>query len=107
MNFINSAPRPGAGGTPTTQASKGPYLELSMYQEVPTGEISLEEFEEYALDRLRGAWVLPSYCLEHSMQHMRCLACCSHPTTANTQSSLLVCCVLDPLGTQHDSAEGN
>ncbi|WIA35479.1 hypothetical protein OEZ86_003910 [Tetradesmus obliquus] len=53
MNFINSAPRPVVGGTPTTQASKGPYLELSMYKEVPTGEISLEEFEEYALDRLR------------------------------------------------------
>ncbi|WIA15273.1 hypothetical protein OEZ85_001944 [Tetradesmus obliquus] len=53
MNFINSAPRPVVGGTPTSQASKGPYLELSMYKEVPTGEISLEEFEEYALDRLR------------------------------------------------------
>ncbi|KAF6264179.1 eukaryotic and archaeal DNA primase, large subunit-domain-containing protein [Scenedesmus sp. NREL 46B-D3] len=53
MNFINPAPRPGLGGTPTTHASKGPCVELSMYKEVPTGEISLEEFEEYALDRLR------------------------------------------------------
>lgn len=67
MNFINSAPRPVVGGTPTTQASKGPYLELSMYKEVPTGEISLEEFEEYALDRLRGATVAGS-ALQHSRQ---------------------------------------
>lgn len=29
-------------------------VELSMYRELPTGEISLEEFEQYALDRLRG-----------------------------------------------------
>jgi hypothetical protein len=76
--FINTAPRPGAGGTPTTQASKGPYLELSMYKEVPTGEISLEEFEEYALDRLRGAMVLLTLRLEHSMQHTLCAACCSY-----------------------------
>lgn len=27
---------------------------LSMYSEMPTGEIALEEFERFALDRLKG-----------------------------------------------------
>lgn len=26
-----------------------------MYKEAPAGEVSVEEFEKYALDRLRGA----------------------------------------------------
>jgi hypothetical protein len=46
-----------------------------MYKEVPTGEISLEEFEEYALDRLRGATVLhlPSLLEEGSMKMLSML----------------------------------
>jgi hypothetical protein len=30
-------------------------VELTMYKEAPSGEVSVEEFEKYALDRLRGA----------------------------------------------------
>lgn len=64
MNFINPAPRPGPAGA-TPNAVLGPFTELSMYKEKPTGEISLEEFEEYALDRLRGAWAACS--MDHKL----------------------------------------
>lgn len=39
-------------GTPG-QSTAG-LVELSLYKEHPAGEISLEEFEKYALDRLRS-----------------------------------------------------
>ncbi len=29
---------------------------LSMYQALPDGEIAIEEFERFAMDRLRGEW---------------------------------------------------
>jgi hypothetical protein len=34
----------------------GPAATLSMYNEAPLVEVSLEEFEEYAIDRLHGSY---------------------------------------------------
>ncbi|KAF8060629.1 DNA primase large subunit [Scenedesmus sp. PABB004] len=56
MNFINTAPRAGGGtgtGTPGGPGRAGAFSELTMYKERPSGEISIEDFEKYALDRLR------------------------------------------------------
>eukprot|EP00879_Flechtneria_rotunda_P033320 GHRR01036889.1.p1 GENE.GHRR01036889.1~~GHRR01036889.1.p1 ORF type:complete len:140 (+),score=33.38 GHRR01036889.1:519-938(+) len=50
MNFLNSALKTTAT---TPDAPRGLFTELTMYKDKPTGEISLEEFEQYALDRLR------------------------------------------------------
>jgi hypothetical protein len=58
MNFLNSAARTGGGVAVTSSPSlhvRAALSDLSMYRDRPTGEISLEEFESYALDRLRGA----------------------------------------------------
>lgn len=46
--------RAGAASTGTAAVGKGPAGELTMYKELPSGEVSVEEFEKYALDRLRG-----------------------------------------------------
>lgn len=35
---------------------RGARATLSMYQEPPLVEVSLEEFEEFAIDRLHGNW---------------------------------------------------
>jgi len=50
---VNSNAKPAqlATGTKTQQRSR---TSLSMYQEAPSGEIALEEFERFALDRLKG-----------------------------------------------------
>lgn len=59
MNILNSSTRNQAGGrtpagTPNAGAVGG-VAELTMYKERPTdGEISIEDFEKFALDRLRG-----------------------------------------------------
>ena len=38
----------------TESTPKRPPVTLSMYTELPEGEVSLEEFERFAMDRLRG-----------------------------------------------------
>jgi hypothetical protein len=63
MNFLNArtpaSTRPGGlsgtpgGGSAADGLSKR-GVELTMYREAPCGEVSIEEFEKYALDRLRG-----------------------------------------------------
>lgn len=60
MNFINAktpATRTGVA-TGTAADVKGTAVELTMYKEAPSGEVSVEEFEKYALDRLRGAYMV-------------------------------------------------
>lgn len=42
------SPAPGVG-----YSGAGSY-ELSMYKDAPAGEVSIEDFEKVALDRLRG-----------------------------------------------------
>ena len=39
---------------------------ISMYQEAPAGEVCIEEFEHFAIDRLRGkaAYLCPVRCLK-------------------------------------------
>jgi hypothetical protein len=34
--------------------SKAARVSLSMYGELPSGEVAIEEFERFAMDRLRG-----------------------------------------------------
>jgi hypothetical protein len=56
-NVKTPVPTRGKGGVATTgtaAAGRGPAGELTMYKEPPAGEVSVEEFEKYALDRLRG-----------------------------------------------------
>jgi hypothetical protein len=56
-NVKTPVPARGKGGVATTGtavAGRGPAGELTMYKEPPSGEVSVEEFEKYALDRLRG-----------------------------------------------------
>lgn len=56
-NVKTPVPTRGKGGVATTgtaAAGRGPAGELTMYKEPPSGEVSVEEFEKYALDRLRG-----------------------------------------------------
>lgn len=67
MNFINArTPAPRTGGATGTAADvKGTAVELTMYKEAPSGEVSVEEFEKYALDRLRGAYMLAE-------SHLKC-----------------------------------
>jgi hypothetical protein len=59
MNFINArtpaTARTGGAGTGTAAAAGKGLVELTMYKEAPAGEVSVEEFEKYALYRLRGA----------------------------------------------------
>lgn len=59
MNFLNARTpatgRTGGAGTGTAAAAVKGLVELTMYKEAPAGEVSVEEFEKYALDRLRGA----------------------------------------------------
>lgn len=43
---------------------------LSMYSDMPSGEISLEEFERYALDRLKGVSVDPFFCLKSKVESL-------------------------------------
>jgi hypothetical protein len=40
--------------TSKPQQQRSSRSTLSMYSEVPSGEIALEEFERFALDRLKG-----------------------------------------------------
>lgn len=65
MQFNNArvpVGRPGGGGgggaTTTGKAAVSDLslrpVDLTMYKELPSGEVSVEEFEQYALDRLRG-----------------------------------------------------
>ena len=63
MNFKRT-PRPGeatpfhsggGGGGASAHGGAG-FVGLSMYKDPPSGDISLEEFERFALDRLRGAF---------------------------------------------------
>lgn len=55
MQFHNhKTPIARTGGATGTAAELKRPLELTMYKELPTGEVSVEEFEKYALDRLRG-----------------------------------------------------
>lgn len=35
---------------------------VSMYTALPDGEVAIEEFERFAMDRLRGAWAGPAGC---------------------------------------------
>jgi hypothetical protein len=44
----------GAGAGGAGAAAGGATCELSMYREAPDGDISLEDFERFALDRLRS-----------------------------------------------------
>lgn len=50
-----------------TPASKHGAVELSLYREQPCGEISLEEFEKFALDRLRSEMLAERGCCGHDV----------------------------------------
>jgi hypothetical protein len=56
MNFQNvktpATTRTGGGTGAAADVKRA--VELTMYKEAPSGEVSVEEFEKYALDRLRG-----------------------------------------------------
>ena len=46
-----------AGGVAAAAASRGgPISSLSMYQEQPSEELTLEDFEVLAFDRLKSGW---------------------------------------------------
>ena len=52
---INSSAKAAALATTSKpQQQRSSRSTLSMYTEVPSGEIALEEFERFALDRLKG-----------------------------------------------------
>jgi len=60
MNIFNAkTPVTRTGGATGTAADVKRAVELTMYKELPSGEVSIEEFEKYALDRLRGAFGRP------------------------------------------------
>ena len=67
MNFTNVktpvSTRTGGGvatGTAAAAAAaSAKSVELTMYRQPPSGEVSVEEFEKYALDRLRGEPAFP------------------------------------------------
>lgn len=44
-------------GTPAMEAAESISQRISMYLEPPPGEVSIEEFERFAIDRLRGEFV--------------------------------------------------
>jgi hypothetical protein len=59
MQFHNQkTPIARTGGATGTAAEFKRPLELTMYKELPSGEVSVEDFEKYALDRLRGEKML-------------------------------------------------
>lgn len=59
MNFENvKTPATTRTGGATGTAGVKRAVELTMYKEAPSGEVSVEEFEKYALDRLRGMRVM-------------------------------------------------
>ncbi len=51
MNFLE---RRGGPITPVPGSTAAKRTELSFYKDSPDGNISLEEFERFALDRLRS-----------------------------------------------------
>eukprot|EP00983_Pelagomonas_calceolata_P111428 1159780-Pelagomonas_calceolata.AAC.5 len=61
MQFVSRTPRgPSFGPDKATPGTKGKgehsnrHTLLTLYEERPQGDITLEEFESLALDRLRG-----------------------------------------------------
>ena len=54
-NKVVNTTKAAAQATATKGAMPRSRSPLSMYVDVPTGEIALEEFERFALDRLKGA----------------------------------------------------
>ncbi len=57
---------------PTSRAAARSKVALSMYTDLPDGEIAIEEFERFAMDRLRGGG--PSWrgcgCLRARLQEL-------------------------------------
>ena len=51
---INAKAAAALATTSKPQQQRSTRSILSMYSEVPSGEIALEEFERFALDRLKG-----------------------------------------------------
>lgn len=43
-------------GSLSSAQQNGRMMMVSMYDDAPDGDISLEEFERFAVDRLHGAW---------------------------------------------------
>lgn len=44
------------GVQPEKEKAQRASLALSMYTDLPDGEVAIEEFERFAMDRLRGGW---------------------------------------------------
>ena len=54
MNIVKSARSSGAPKQDAKQSSAA--TNINLYQEIPTIEVSLDDFEEFALDRLKVRW---------------------------------------------------
>ena len=59
-NKVPSSTAKSVTPAPAIGLSRRNATTLSMYSDMPSGEISLEEFERYALDRLKGESELDS-----------------------------------------------
>jgi hypothetical protein len=97
MQFHNQkTPIARTGGATGTAAELKRPLELTMYKELPSGEVSVEEFEKYALDRLRGKTQL-MHAAEAGAQLLSCAPAAGgneqHSTHVLT-CSVAVCAVL-------------
>lgn len=56
-NAANKKPGAAGGGTPSAEPSYKRDA-LSMYQVPPQGEVTIEQFERFAMDRLRGVYMM-------------------------------------------------
>lgn len=66
---VAEAVHPTAAAAATAARASRSRVALSMYADLPDGEIAIEEFERFAMDRLRGEACSP---LRHGSQ-CRCL----------------------------------
>lgn len=81
MNFKRT-PKPGDASLATPGAlHAGGGAHLSLYKDMPMVDISLEEFERFALDRLRGA-LSRRMAHAHALEHVfKALLACVHERT--------------------------
>lgn len=63
MDFAGNSKKSGRSARNKKQFNRVGH-NLQFYKIPPTGEISLQEFEEYAIDRLKGALKLAKFTIE-------------------------------------------
>ena len=40
---------------------------IQFYEQLPENDVTVEEFEGFALDRLQGSYQVPAYCARHCL----------------------------------------